>query len=91
MIELIACVGLHWIIKYGTILNKPRDIFKRIKLVEQLLKCSLCLGFWCGFVVGLFASDPIVYAFASAATCWFVDNLNNTLQSVEIKLDNSEK
>ena len=24
---------------------------------------------------------------ASAACCWFVDNLNNVLQSIEIKLD----
>ena len=82
MIDLLFSSGLHWILKYGTILNIPRSYVTRVALIDELLKCSLCLGFWCGLIVG-----GIKMAFASAACCWFVDNLNNTLQSVEIKLD----
>ena len=87
MITLLACVGLHWIIKYGSILNAPRNILTKIKLFDELLKCSLCLGFWCGIIVYMFDKQHIILPLASAACCWFADNLNNTLQSVEIKVD----
>ena len=87
MLELLACVGLHWIIKYGTIFDKPRNLIKMVGVLRELLNCSLCLGFWCGVVVGALVNNIIMYSFASAACCWFADNLNNTLQSVEIKLD----
>jgi len=88
MIELVCCVGLHWILKYGTILNVIRDQITRINLISRLFKCSLCLGFWCGVIVALFTSnDLLIYSFASAGACWFIDNINNTLQSIEIKLD----
>ena len=89
MIELLACVGLHWIVKYGTILNFIRTPLKKVTILNELLKCSLCLGFWCGVIVGLICSNWLL-PLASAATCWFVDNINNVLQSLEIKLDNSE-
>jgi hypothetical protein len=85
MIDLICCVGLHWILKYGTILNKPRHFVCKIKLLHELFKCSLCLGFWCGLIVGGWK-----LALASAACCWFFDNINNMIQSVEIKLDNHD-
>lgn len=87
MIELLACVGLHWILKYGSILNVPRNLLTKINLLKQLLNCSLCLGFWCGVIVYIVEPQHIMLPFASAACCWFADNLNNTLQSVEIKVD----
>lgn len=88
MIELICCVGLHWILKYGTILNILRDFVCRVKLINKLFKCSLCLGFWCGLLVAHITDNNIfTYSCASAGACWFVDNINNTLQSIEIKLD----
>lgn len=87
---LVACVGLHWILKYGTILNPIRRVITKVKIFKELLKCSLCLGFWCGAVIGLLYSDPVLLALASSGTCWFADNINNVLQSIEIKLDKSE-
>lgn len=88
MIELLCCVGLHWVLKYGTVLNVPRKYITRINLFDGLFKCSLCLGFWCGVIVSFLTSNEVLlFGFASAATCWFLDNINNTLQSVEIKLD----
>lgn len=89
MIELISCLGLHWILKYGTILNVPRSFLCKNKLLNDLFKCSLCLGFWVG-LMGSFISDNVYLPFASAAACWFFDNINNTLQSVEIKLDKQD-
>jgi hypothetical protein len=87
MIELIACIGLHWIIKYGTILNSIRNYLTKNQLLRELFKCSLCLGFWTGVIIFPFTGE-VLLPLASAAACWFFDNINNTLQSVEIKLDN---
>lgn len=88
MIELIACVGAHWIIKYGTILNIPRVIITRVPVIDKLFKCSLCLGFWVGVAVGVYINhNMIMFGLASSGMCWLFDNINNTLQSAEIKLD----
>lgn len=89
LIELLACVGLHWILKYGTILNLPRKWVCKVPIFKELFKCSLCLGFWCGLGVAIYNSrDLILYPLASAGICWLLDCVINVLQSVEIKLDN---
>ena len=85
--ELISCVGLHWILKYGSILDIPRGWLQRFDIIDRLFKCSLCLGLWAGVIVSLLTDNNVLLPFASAGVCWFVDNINNTLQSVEIKLD----
>ena len=88
IVELLAIVGLHWIIKYGSILNKPRDIICKLSLIKSLIKCSLCLGFWCGMIVGTITQQNILlYSFAGAAVCWLADNINIVLQRVDIMLD----
>lgn len=89
MLELISCIGLHWILKYGTILNSVRSYLTRIEIIKKLFKCSLCLGFWCGVVIGSYTNN-LLLPLASAGVCWFVDNVNNTLQSIEIKLDKQD-
>ena len=89
ILELISCVGVHWILKYGTILNLPRSIICKVPLLKCLFACSLCLGFWAGVGVGVYMDrDIILFGFASAGCCWFFDNINNVVQSCEIKLDN---
>ena len=89
MIDVLACVGLHWILRYGSILNTPRRIITKIGLIKQLFNCSLCLGFWCGIIIAVvFNHDPVTMAFASAAVCWFSDNLNNLIQRADLKLEN---
>jgi hypothetical protein len=89
ILELVSCVGLHWILKYGTILNLPRVIVCKVSVIEKLFKCSLCLGFWVGAMVSIYTDgDIFLYGLASAGVCWFFDNINNAVQSYEIKLDN---
>jgi hypothetical protein len=41
-------------------------------------------------LLGGYISDNIYLPFASAGVCWFFDNINNTLQSIEIKLDKQD-
>ena len=53
--DIIACVGLMFIIKYGTILTWYRNFVSSLHpQIAELHKCSLCLGFWCGVVVMCF-------------------------------------
>ncbi len=89
---LLASIGIHWILKYGTILNIPRKTVIRVPIFAELFNCSLCLGFWSGIIISLITDVDIrLFPFASAGVCWMVDNINNVLQSIEIKLDNDDK
>lgn len=83
-----------FILKYGTILNRPRKLLCKISLLRDLFSCSLCLGFWTGFFVSVvnyffitWSEHLLLLPFVSAACCWVADNINNTLQSIEILLD----
>jgi hypothetical protein len=97
---ILACIGLMCILKYGSILNIPRNFLtKRSAVLLDLFSCSLCLGFWCGVVIGLAALlhppfaplvPPLFYyllPFISAASCWFFDSLLRVIQTIEIVLD----
>ena len=62
LLLLLAAIGLTLIIKYGFILQVPREWVKnkarfinpKLGLyIEKLLSCSQCLGFWCGFLTFL--------------------------------------
>ena len=84
-----------FIIKYGTILTWYRNYVSSLHpKLKELHKCSLCLGFWCGVLIMGFEiyfnnTDYKIYLLplVSSGVCWVVDNLNNTLQSIEIKID----
>lgn len=93
--DLLASVGLMFILKYGTILNWYRELGCQVSgKICELHKCSLCLGFWTGLIVMLFELYHDVDEYRifllpliSSGCCWFIDNLNNVIQSIEIKLD----
>lgn len=49
---IIPCLGLLFILKYGYILQKPRNFLKdSCKLLNEFLSCCMCMGFWVGFFV----------------------------------------
>ena len=76
-----------FILKYGTILDRPRAFICKISFVDELFKCSLCLGFWVGIVILYIDGEHILLPLASAGVCWLTDNINNAIQSIEIKID----
>jgi len=83
-----------WILKYGSILAKPRNyICNKYSILKELFNCSLCLGFWCGFFIGLlFYSieknlNYLLFPFASSALCWFFDSLLDLIQLAANFLD----
>ena len=92
---ILACLGLTFILKYGTILDIPRVFLCKVSVLRDLFKCSLCLGFWSGVIIGyicyiynILGDLIILLPLVSSACCWIGDNINNVIQSVEIKLDN---
>lgn len=65
LLLLLAGIGLTLIVKYGFILQVPREWVKNKAhsinptfglYIEKLLSCSQCLGFWCGFFIFLLYS-----------------------------------
>ncbi len=90
---LIACLGLCWILMYGEIfiVRIPRDFLKsKVKCMNKLFTCSLCLGFWCGVAVSVFfhQTSPTslevvqlcLLPICSSAVCWFFDSLLDLVQ-----------
>ncbi len=89
MIDLLyytlSCVGLMCILKYGSILAKPRAfITSKSKYFAELFKCSLCLGFWVGALAATFIyfldksfwSDKFyLFPLYSAVICWTSDSI----------------
>ena len=99
IVELISCVGLMWILKHGSILNVPRNFLtERSKILTELFKCSLCLGFWSGLIISLFSYffvfksfNLIFLPFASSALCWFFDSLLDLIQIASCYLERINK
>jgi hypothetical protein len=77
-----------WILKDGSILSFPRDFLSsKSALFNKLFKCSLCLGFWSGVLVGLlsyYLINPKPYLLllplASSAVCWLFDSVLDLIQ-----------
>lgn len=70
----IACIGLCFILKYGSILAFIREPLKEYKYFNELFSCSLCLGFWSGLLVGFYTDFPVtLFAVYGAAVCWYAD------------------
>jgi hypothetical protein len=93
IIVCLSCVGLTFILKYGTILKWFRAFLFNIKAVEKLFKCSLCLGFWSGLLHSIIMYqikwDNIYFLLplASSSLCWFIDSLLRSIQTSEILMD----
>ena len=93
-------MGLVWIIKDSYILSSPRNYIKsKSKHLNELLSCSLCLGFWCGLFLALFIQYPnftldksyIYYPLAVSASCWLLDSLLDALQELTAYIKNKNK
>jgi hypothetical protein len=70
----VSCIGLCFILKYGSILEFLRSRLAKITYFKELFSCSLCLGFWAGLAIG-FASpfNPLIFSTYGAAICWYGD------------------
>jgi|TARA_R110000824_G_scaffold107612_1_gene253972 hypothetical protein len=95
---LLACAGLTFILKYGSILGWLRSPLIKIKILDELFKCSLCLGFWSGLLIAIFLYnfytwDPLYYLLplASSVFCWGADSFIGIIQWSELYLENKNR
>lgn len=91
LIQLLASIGLVWIIKDSHIFLKPRTYLKsKSTYLSLLLSCSMCLGFWVGLLVVVFdhlcfhslSQKHILYPFAFSAFCFISDSLLDFVQEI---------
>jgi len=76
IIYTFSCIGLCFILKYGSILSFFKSKLVKYKYFKELFSCSLCLGFWAGVFTGLVGHyNPVVFATYGAAVCWFADHI----------------
>ena len=75
ILHTLACIGLTFILKYGTILSFIRGRLTSYNdYLKELFSCSLCLGFWSGLIIGLISPyNPFMFCFYGAAVCWLAD------------------
>ena len=60
---IIPSLGLLFILKYGYILQKPRNFLKdSCNLMNEFLTCSMCMGFWVGLILSLIYSLFVISA-----------------------------
>jgi len=71
--QTFCLIGLCFILKYGSILNWPRNFLIKNVFFKDLFDCALCLGFWCGIFFGLFWGEMFFWCFYSAAVCFLAD------------------
>jgi hypothetical protein len=52
-IFLLACYALTYVVVESYIFSKPRNQLKKLPLLNKLLDCWFCSGFWCSLVVSV--------------------------------------
>jgi hypothetical protein len=71
-----SCIGLCFILKYGSILSFFRDKLIKYSYFKELFSCALCLGFWSGAITGIVGPyNTFIFATYGAAICWFADHI----------------
>jgi len=97
---LLACTGLTFILKYGTILSWVKKPLVKIKFFNDLFQCSLCLGFWSGIIISVFLYFIVpevwnkiyfLLPLASSVCCWSTDAALGVLQWSEVSLEHENK
>lgn len=93
MIEPLALLAAYGIC-FG-LQNKLPFLYRRHPFLDALLKCSYCTGFHCGWLVWLLTwgvtgqmpaqgwfipGSLILWAFASAVTCYLLDTVASWLE-----------
>jgi len=89
LLSLLACYGLAFFFQ-----NKMARPKKSHWIIEKLLSCIYCLGFWSGLLVGTVrlvangtalgplegAVDVLTFGFASAVFCYVLDTAARYLE-----------
>lgn len=102
---LASCIGLTYIIKYGSIIAPIRKKLCKLNFFAELFACSLCIGFHVGWIHALLylnqgaapLMEAILMPFVSAGVCWFADSVldliqvNTAIKYIELKTKRSQQ
>lgn len=105
-ILMLGSIGLTLIIKYGFILNFPREFVKNKAknfnktlgiYVDKFFSCCQCIGFWSGLIIYFLFTynilNSFIFALASSFLCNFIDMIMDYIAEVTFKtnLENDSK
>lgn len=85
-----SIIGLTFILKYGTILQKLRQyLCKDNRVFQEFFKCSMCIGAWSGLFVGLLETHELsfIYFLYGSAVSFFADNVLDLIQTACNRLE----
>lgn len=102
---MFAMAGMTMILVHGKILDVPRDtLSKKYTFFRNMIKCSMCSGFWVGFygllLLWLHAISPVLFYFftlplASSCFSFIVERLvvlvDDHIVMIEDEMDDSEE
>ena len=81
----LSSIGLCFILKYSSIFLPIRQFTSRWPFFDELFKCSMCLGVWCGVIISLLLnyklSYMLVFATYSSFICYITDWLLDIIES----------
>ena len=65
VVFILVCYGASNIMVYSSIFEKWRKFFDKIspKFFGELFDCMICLPFWWGVIVSIFAFSPTMVSF----------------------------
>jgi len=97
LVILLSCIGLTFILKYGSILSFVRKPLIKLKFFKELFSCSLCLGFWSGVFHGMFFYFVMDGGYAcflfptlSSFLSWFFDGIVDLIHTYSIHLNRKD-
>jgi hypothetical protein len=91
----ISAIGLCFILKYGSILERFRTFTSSVfPMLGKLYKCCLCMGFWVGismipFLVKIegYSYEIVFFPFSCSAICWFADCLITLINTLNYDIE----
>lgn len=89
LIFSFGCSGITVIIVLSYILEPIRSFLtERSVHLEKLLSCTMCTGFWVGFVCSFwFSINPMFGAAVSSVFSWLISSFVEMTNTISIYLD----
>ena len=92
---LFSSAGLTFTIVHGTIMDKlgVRQFLNQYSFTRDLIKCSLCTGFWASLLISIlfFRNFNPALPFAGSAFSFLFERLTILLDEKIIQIEKSKK
>jgi len=89
LVFTLGCAGITAIIVLSSLLEPAREyISKKSEILNKLLSCTMCTGFWVGAVSSIwFDINPVFGAAISSLVSWSVSSVVDAFNTVSLYLD----